>query len=332
MICGVDDAAVARFRRDCLAIVESGFTPAMPIGVAVSGGPDSLALLLLAAAAWPGAVRAATVDHRLRAQAAEEAAMVAETCRELGVPHATLVPEVPIAGRGNVPDRARQARYALLGEWAGPAGWIATAHQCDDVAETFLMRARRGAGLGGLAAMRAERPLVAGSAGPRLIRPLLGWRRAELAAIVVQAGRVAADDPSNRDPHYDRARIRALLAEADDLPVPRLAMAANNLREAEVAIAWAAAREWTARAAVRDGRVRLEAADDLPRELVRRLTVRAVDTVRQAAGLHAAWRQTGIDRLIATLRAGGIGTIAGVIARPRDGSWWFDEAPARRSH
>lgn len=322
----LDHDQVERFRRDCVALTGAAPSPDNLLALAVSGGPDSLALLLLAHAAFPGAVIAATVDHGLRPEAAEEAALVRRLCNQLDVPHDTLAGTVPAAG--NLQQGARALRYALLADWArGRAAWVATAHQQDDVAETFLMRARRGAGAGGLAAMAAARPL-----GPvLLIRPLLGRTRADLGALVEGAGITPVRDPSNQDPRFDRARIRALLAEAGDLPADRLAAAARNLRDAEDALAWVAEREWQARAVVAGGKVTLDPAG-LPRELRRRLAERAVATVREAHGLGPDWRETGLEPLLAALDSGGTGTLAEVIGRTKAAIWRFELAPPRRSH
>ena len=106
-----------RFRADVEALAGS---PPGRLGVAVSGGPDSVALLLLAAAAVPGAVEAATVDHRLRPESAGEAELVAGLCASLGVPHATLLPSAPI--EGSLQAEARRARYALLEDWRRERG------------------------------------------------------------------------------------------------------------------------------------------------------------------------------------------------------------------
>jgi tRNA(Ile)-lysidine synthase len=318
--------AVEPFRRDMLALTGAEPVPGRPLGVAVSGGPDSVALLLLAHAAFPGAVIAATVDHGLRPEAAEEAALVRRLCNQLDVSHDTL--SGTVSATGNLQQGARELRYALLADWArGRTGWIATAHQQDDVAETFLMRARRGAGVGGLAAMAAARPL--GEA--LLVRPLLGWRRERLLGLVAGAGIAPVRDPSNQDPRFDRARIRALLAESGDLPADRLAAAARNLRDAEDALAWALNREWTARAALAGNIVTIDPAG-LPRELRRRLADRAVATVRALHGLGPDWRETGLDPLLAQLDAGGTGTVAEVLARTKAGIWRFELAPPRRSH
>ena len=153
-------ALVSRFAADLDAIV----APGTKVGVAVSGGPDSLALLLLADAAYPGRVHAATVDHGLRPESAAEALFVARICRGRGVPHA-LLPAGMTAG-ANLQAAARARRHDLLGEWAEDigAGPIVTAHHADDQAETLLMRLNRGSGLAGLAAIRAAGP-VPGTAG-----------------------------------------------------------------------------------------------------------------------------------------------------------------------
>ena len=132
---------VARFRRDAEALAP-GFAR---LGVAVSGGPDSLALLLLAQAAFPGLVEAATVDHRLRPESTIEALHVEDICARLGCPHAILDVEVP-DGPAGLQAEARGARYRALGLWAEARGLphVATAHHADDQAETVLMRLQRG--------------------------------------------------------------------------------------------------------------------------------------------------------------------------------------------
>lgn len=319
---------VARFRRDLEVITGEAPSPDRALGIAVSGGADSVALLLLAQGAYPGCVTAATVDHGLRAEAAAEAVAVGTLCARIGVPHAILASREPLPA-GNVQEQARALRYRLLADWARGQGarWVAVAHQQDDVAETFLMRARRGAGVGGLAAMAASRPL--GGEGPLLIRPLLGWNRTALAEIVAAAGIAAIDDPSNRHPRFDRSRLRALLAATEELPPARLALAAANLRHAEAALEWAATREWTARHQVApDGSVRLDCTG-LPYELRRRLVLRAVRAVRPDDG---EWIGTGLDRLVTALDSGQKSTLAGVLATPRAREWLFQPAPPHRSH
>nr|WP_281393179.1 tRNA lysidine(34) synthetase TilS [Sphingomonas xinjiangensis] len=299
--------------------------------MAVSGGGDSLGLLLLAAAAYPGAVIAATVDHGLRAGAAEEAAFVGSVCGRLNVPHAVLRgPNAELTG--NLQQAARRLRYRLLAQWAGDAPWLAVAHQQDDVAETFLMRARRGAGVGGLAAMAERRTLRPGLA---LVRPLLGWSRAELAGVVRAAGIEPVEDPSNRHARFDRARIRQLLADTGELRSDRLALAASNLRHAEDALACFAEQEWALRA---DSHYLVDAYNvsvsikSMPYEIRRRLAKRAICQVIEHAKLSASPKLERLDALVQMLDRGGTGTIAGVQARARDATWTFSVAPPRRSH
>jgi tRNA(Ile)-lysidine synthase len=324
---------IERFRRDLEALTGEPPTAARMLGLGVSGGPDSMALLLLAAAGYPGAVRAATVDHGLRPEAADEAALVAAVCAQLGVPHATLAPPADYSFAGNVQERARTLRYAALATWAraeeplAGIGWIAIAHQRDDVAETFLMRARRGSGVRGLAAMRRSRQLAPGL---ELVRPLLDWSRAELEGLAVCKRVPFVEDRSNRDPRYDRSRIRALIQSTPDLVPSRLALSAQNLRHAEDALEWALQRELPARFRAEGAAATLDPAG-LPYELRRRLVRLAVQHVRNQSGVHEPWHEQGLDRLVATLDGGGTGTIAGVKAGAKYGEWRFSLAPARRS-
>jgi tRNA(Ile)-lysidine synthase len=293
-----------------------------PLAVAVSGGPDSLALLLLAHCAYGARVRALTVDHGLRPESVDEAATVAAVCAEIGVPHVTLRWEggKPAANRQAA---AREARYRLMADWCRREGvaWLVTAHHADDQAETLLLRLARGAGLGGLAGVRAKRDL----GGVTLLRPLLGSRRSELAAVVAAAGLTAADDPSNRDDRYDRTRVRKLLASAGWLEADRLAASAAHLADAEAALDWAAGLAWRSRAVVGPSGVELD-GDGLPRELQRRLLCRAIRCLQEAAAL----RGPDVDRLLDRLAAGGSGTLAGVKARGGP-VWRLSVAPPRRS-
>jgi len=170
---------VQRFDDDLAALV----APDARIGVAVSGGPDSLALLLLSAAARPGLVEAATVDHALRPESRAEAEMVGGVCNRLSVSHSILTARWNELPETAIQERARSERYRLLGYWADERGLsaLATAHHADDQAETLLMRLSRGSGVRGLAGMR-PRSITPGS-HVRLVRPLLAWRRSELQEI-----------------------------------------------------------------------------------------------------------------------------------------------------
>lgn len=322
----VNDTAVARFGEDLIALT-GPLGASAQIGLAVSGGPDSLALLLLAHAALPGRISVATVDHGLRPEAAEEAAMVGRVCGELGVPHFTLS-QVRHVGGGNVQAKARMLRYRLLGDWAEREGldFVATAHHRDDVAESFLMRALRGSGIGGLARMNGCGPIPYGAdTKARLVRPLLNWERAELARIVKQAGLAAVQDPSNADPRYDRVRIRALLKREPLLEAEPLARAASNLADAEAALGWMTDQAWRSRMErLESGDLRIDPSD-LPAEIQRRLAARAI------AELSHDWDGDGLDQLVARLIAGRTATLAGVKASG-GGVWRFGIAPAHRGH
>lgn len=303
---------VARFRADLEAL--TGGAPER-LGLAVSGGPDSLALLLLAHAAYPGRVHAATVDHGLRPEAAAEAAFVAGLCAARAIPHATLRAEM--TERSNVQAAARTRRYALLTQWLGGIGapFLATAHHLDDQAETLVMRLSRGSGLSGLSGIRAVNAPV--------VRPLLGWRRQELAALVEAAGVDPVADPSNSDERFDRTRARGWLAEAGWLAPEPLARSAGALAEAEEAISWMVERLRRERV---DGTPEGFTFDPvgLPGELRRRLVLAIL-----AAMGRAAPRGEEVTRLLATLGAGGSATLAEVKC---DGGavWRFTPAPPRR--
>ncbi|KAB7645525.1 tRNA lysidine(34) synthetase TilS [Polymorphobacter fuscus] len=304
------------------AALGRALAPGEPLALAVSGGPDSLALLKLATDAFPGRVSALTVDHRLRAASAAEAAGVAALCAALGIPHAVLDWEAPKPGAG-VQGAARAARYALMGGWCTAAGigLLLTAHHADDQAETLLMRLARGSGIAGLSGIRAARPLCP---GVTLVRPLLPLRRVDLAAIVSAAGWTAVDDPSNVDRRFERARVRALLAGADAPDAVQLAASARHLAAAEAALQWAADRAWAGGATVAGDGVGLDIAG-LPDELVRRLVLRAIVLVDPAANVDGS----AIATLVARLAAGDTATLAGVKARGGR-VWQFNPAPPRR--
>jgi tRNA(Ile)-lysidine synthase len=167
--------------------------------------------------------------------------MVEQLCRQRGVPFAPL--RIDVAA-GNMQARAREARYAALANWALKSGLgaIATAHHADDQAETLLMRLSRGSGLAGLAGVRGVS--VVGESEVALLRPLLGWRKAELAGIVEAAGLEAVEDPSNADMNFERVRVRRHLAAHDWLDARALAESAANLADAWRAIEWYAEIDW----------------------------------------------------------------------------------------
>ena len=185
-----------------------GFEARPAIAVAVSGGPDSLALILLAqrwARQRGGEAWALTVDHGLRPESAEEARTVAGWLASRAVPHEILVwdGEKPATG---IQEAAREARYRLLAQWCRGHGvlHLLTAHHREDQVETHLIRRRAGSGIDWLAGMSAVREL----AGCRLVRPLLAVPRARLLALLAQEGQPFLHDPSNLNPAFERARLR----------------------------------------------------------------------------------------------------------------------------
>lgn len=318
-----DAALVKRFSDDLDALVASDAR----VGVAVSGGPDSLALLLLFAAARPDLVEAATVDHGLRAEAQEEAATVARTCERLGLTHATLTARWSEVPQTAIQERARQQRYLLLGYWAEERGLdaLATAHHADDQAETFLMRLARGAGVRGLAGMRA-RSITPGS-HVKLIRPLLGWRRSELEAVCTDAGLEPVLDPSNEDDRFERVRVRQALAASQWLDSAAIARSAANLGDADAALDWATRLEWGQ--SVEEHRDAIHyRPGDAPVEIVRRILARAIRKL--AIEGDDELRGSELNRLIATLSGGGSATIRGVHCHGGP-EWSFNVAPARRN-
>lgn len=289
------------------------------LAIAVSGGPDSIALLLLAQAARPGWVEAATVDHGLRPESAQEAAMVADLCATLGVPHEILNVTV---GSGNVQAQARNARYMALGEWMlrRNLGLLASAHHADDQAETLLMRLNRGSGIAGLAGVRASAP-VPGHESLQLIRPLLSWRKSQLEGVVTSTGIIAAQDPSNLDEKFDRARLRRELADADWLDPVAMAQSAGNLADAAEALEWMARREWDECVAEVEGD--LLYTPQAPR------AVRLIVLTRAIAQLGSAPRGSAVAALMDALEQGQGGNVAGVLVTPGSGGWMLRREPPR---
>jgi tRNA(Ile)-lysidine synthase len=343
---------VDRFRRDLTELLGAEAGGDRPIGLAVSGGPDSVAMLWLASRAFPGRVAAATVDHRLRPDSADEAASVARWCEAASIPHATLVVNAVPGATGNLQAWARQERYLLLDRWALglDAAALCTAHHADDQAETFLMRAARASGLSGLAGVRARRdewvplgatrvdgksdaPWTLKRAWLAVVRPLLGWRRAELRAICERERLPFVDDPSNADPRFDRTRFRAWLAQAPWLDTVKIARAADNLAGVDDDLHAIGRWLWQQRGVGDDPAVASVEIAGLPRGVTRMLVRIAIDSVRDIHGMDDdGWRGGGnVEGLLDALEAGGKATRAGVLASADGSVWHFREAPPRRS-
>lgn len=319
-----EPALLERFQSDLDAVI----APGERLGIAVSGGPDSLALLLLAAAARPDEVEAATVDHGLRPEGRMEAQMVGEICRDLGVPHVMLTIDWTKKPDTAIQERARKARYRLLGRWLSDRDLkaLATAHHADDQAETLVMRLNRGSGVRGLAGMR---PIgrVPGSDSP-LLRPLLGWRRAELDAICVSAGLTPAADQSNEDERFERVRVRRALGDNGWIDVAAVGRSAANLASADEALDWAAQREWDQNVDHADGQITFTLSPGVPPEILRRVAARALIALA-SEGPGKAFRGRELDGLIAALQAGRTATIRGVLCSGGR-QWQFSPAPARK--
>ena len=309
----IDSTLLDRFSADLDALVSVDSR----IGVAVSGGPDSLALLLLAAAARPGRIEAATIDHGLRPEAAEEAAMVARVCGELGIEHSILTARWTELPETAIQERARNQRYRLLGYWAEERGLdaLATAHHAEDQAETLLMRLARGAGVKGLAGIRPRS--VSPGAHVRLLRPLLGWHRAELEQVCSSAGVTPAQDPSNHDQRFERVRVRRALAELEWLDPAAVAHSASNLADADVALDWAMRAEWDRSVTEKRGSITYRPSG-VPAEIVRRIVARAIR--RLATEGDRDPRGPELTRLVAALSGGETATLRGV--RCSGGAEW----------
>ena len=350
----LSDDLIARFRTDYERLLTRTDDPGHRIALAVSGGPDSMAMLGLARAAFSGRVIAATVDHGLRPESADEAATVAKTCDRLGVAHAWLKIDGSPDSSGNLHAWARRERYRLLFRWAArnDASTLCTAHHAEDQAETFLMRAARASGLPGLAAVRARREVnvpigeasttdIAGGgfridipAKPvSLLRPLLRWRRRELGSVAQTLRLPTVDDPSNRDPRFDRARFRAWLAEAPWIDPVQISRTAENLAALEDDIGQISAWLWQARALEsEDEEARFDVAG-LPRGVTRYLARMAIDHVLGMNGMERGnWNPaSNVESLLDALEGGRSATQAEVLASAKGTVWYFRPAPPRRS-
>jgi tRNA(Ile)-lysidine synthase len=367
--------------------------------LAVSGGPDSTALMLLAAR-WRQSLKvkpaliAVTVDHGLRAEAAREAAAVGRLARKLGLRHRTLrwTGAKPKTG---LQQAARAARYTLLGEAArkAKATHILTAHTLDDQAETVLIRLCRGSGISGLGAMSrvsllpllvrqrapsrlagegwgggyaassgrsnsppSRPPSPAASVGDlsrkggrmttggapdelMLVRPLLDIPKARLIATLKAAGIAFADDPSNRDPRFMRARLRGLMPvlAREGLDARRLALLARRLGRADAAIEAAVDRAEAelARTPSAAGAVAFDAAGyaGLPAEVALRLIGRALSLTGDEGPVELAKLEalkTALDRAQTAGNARFRRSLAGAMVTLARGQIVVERAPARR--
>jgi tRNA(Ile)-lysidine synthase len=321
----------------------SGLEGLRGLVLAVSGGPDSTALLVLAAR-WAKRLKrapklvAVTVDHGLRTEAAREAATVGRLARRLGIAHRTL------RWRGRKPksglqEAARQARYRLLAQAAARAGYghILTAHTLDDQAETILFRLARGSGVTGLAGMAHASPVpVNGAHTIFLVRPLLAIPKARLVATLKVARIGYSEDSSNFDPRFARVRLRTLLPALarEGLDARGLARLAARIRRVEstIEVAVAAARAalapppWPQGGPIVFATARFAG---LPAEVGLRLLGRAIAHAGDEGPVELAKLETLYD----TLRQANSGlrrTLAGALITLSSEQLTVERAPPRR--
>jgi tRNA(Ile)-lysidine synthase len=339
------DQAVRDAEADALF---SGLENLRGLVLAVSGGSDSTALLVLAAR-WAQGLRksrrrcpellAVTIDHGLRPEAKREAAAVKALARKLRIAHRTL------QWRGTKPktglqEAARIARYQLLAEATTRAGYehILTAHTLDDQAETVLFRLARGSGLTGLCGMAYAAAVPVGTdSAIFVVRPLLSVPKVRLQATLKAAGIAHSEDPSNLDPRFARPRLRALMPHLarEGLDSLGLARLATRMRRAEATVEFAVAAAWAALAPGpwrEGGPIVLPAAQfrDLPTEVGLRLLGRVI----AHAGDEGPVELGKLENLYQALRTSHAPlrrTLAGALITLRGERLVIERAPARRA-
>ncbi len=300
--------------RSALDAALAPFSNAGRIGVAVSGGGDSVAALVLCAERVASErLYAATVDHGLRPEARAEAEQVAALCQRLGVAHSILCAN-PAGFHGNLMEAARRARMKLLAAWAQRQGLEAVilAHTRDDQAETVLMRLLRGAGVDGLSAMAPQTWQV----GVLWLRPFLGVPRQALRAELLRRGIGWVEDPTNADSRFLRTRARAALAalEALGIEAQGLAATAERMQRVRRALDCTLANLIARRVRLEHGTLvfdpELFAA---PEELLERLFANAIAVLSNCD--HPP-RRAAMGRAIAAVMAGRVVTLSGVMLQP----------------
>lgn len=282
------------------------------LGIAVSGGSDSMALMHLVQE-WAGArhVQAATVDHGLRPESAQEAVLVGKAADRLGIAHEILLWQRGDGG-GNLMAAAREARLRLLADWAGRRGLEAVllGHTQDDQAETVLMRLARGAGVDGLSGMAASR----WSHDMLWLRPMLGMRRIDLRDWLRGREIGWIDDPSNDNPDYERVRVRKAMALLQLSPAA-LAQTADNLAMARSALQDFSARVCQGASATHGAlHLSLNEFSDAPEDVQRRILVAAL---RWMTGAAYPPRRGRVANGLMAIRTGRTFTVEGVLLRCR---------------
>ena len=316
------------------------------MGIAVSGGGDSTALLhcLVDWSKASGvALQAVTVDHGLRAGVAEEIRNVQRLCKSLHIAH-DLLHWTGWNGEGNLQDAARRARYGLMAQWSSENAIsdVALAHTLDDQAETVLMRLARGSGVDGLSGMAPSRS----AHGIRWLRPLLGIRRADLRDYLRENSVTWSEDPSNEDSKFDRIKTRTALKTLETLGITpeRLADTAIRMASARQALdqsTHAAAQE-VAKITADAVHLQLDGLFNLPAETRRRLLAHSLSWVassnypprhaalnelqiamsaRKTATLHGCLISSDSDRCLITRELSAVAHLAVAPDKIWDNRW-----------
>lgn len=317
----VDEEEFARLMR--AAGVEAGAS----VAVAVSGGPDSMALALLAGD-WAGKsadIHFLTFDHGLRAASAGEAEQAGAWLAARGYTHHILTwPEDLPKPRSDLQAAARQARYRAMEDWCATrgVGMLLLGHHLEDQAETLLMRLARGSGVDGLAAMAANAPPVTRADSPRLVRPLLGVQKARLVATLEARGQDWIEDPSNRDRSYLRVQARELLRDMplDGLTPERLAATARRMASVRAVLDEQTAKLLDAAVTLDEaGYARLDISPLLAADAHEEIILRVLSRLIASLGGRAyPPRLEGVERLLGDLRSGEFSgaTLAGCLFAP----------------
>ena len=298
--------------------------PPGAVGVAVSGGSDSMAMLHLMARAMPQAgwsLHAVTVDHRLRPESAEEAEFVGRVCAGLGIPHQVLIWDHGDVA-GNLMQAASAARYGLMAGWARARGidLVTLAHTADDQAETFLMGLSRAAGLDGLTGMRPAFEVD----GIAFRRPFLEQTRADLRAFLTRHSLPWIDDPSNANTRFARVRARRALKALKPLgiSVGRLSSVIHHLAMAQGVVHQAVARAGDEVVSETAGSLCFEekAFQACSSEIRRRLLIAMVQWI---GGERHPPREANVIALGRALEARKDATLSGVRFRWRGDTCWI---------
>lgn len=308
-----------------IAAVEAQLSGRPPerLGVAVSGGGDSVALLSVMveyARTHEIELHVITVDHGLRAESREEVALVTDMCARWELPHHVEY-WTGWQGEGNLQASARDARYELIADWAygNQIGHVALGHTADDQAETFLMRLARGSGVDGLSAMAPRTVRF----GITWIRPFLRIERSALRSYLRAAQLEWCEDPSNENRDFERVRVRDALTVLGSLGVhtDTLVDVAHHMSQAREALDWQtflAARDITTMV---QGVVALDLRKFrmLPEEIGRRLLVHALTWT--SSSVYPP-RGPAVVRTLEAVRAGRGATLDGCQIQVKDHIVW----------